>query len=79
MIKTSTFLSSRELLCTYQSCFQQKHSKDVCLSYLDNRILKGFEKGMMTSMIMIDLQTAFDAVDHTFAYFICHWLLEKYC
>ena len=37
---------------------------DFCLSYLNDKILKGFGKGMMTGMILIDLQKVFDTIDH---------------
>ena len=40
------------------------HSTDTCLSYLNNKILQGFETGMFTGMILIDLQKAFDTIDH---------------
>ena len=33
---------------------------DFCFSYLNDKILKGFNKGIMTGMILIDLQKAFD-------------------
>ena len=36
---------------------------DFCLSYLNIRILKGFDGGMMTGMILIDLQKAFGTID----------------
>ena len=62
--QTSTFLNSKNLLYTYQSGFQKKHSTDFCLSYLNDKILKGFDKGLMTGMILIDLQKAFDTIDH---------------
>ena len=62
--QTSTFLNSKNLLYTYQSGFRKKHSTDFCLSYLNDKILKGFDKGMMTGMILIDLQKAFDTIDH---------------
>ena len=35
----------------------------MCLSYLNGKILKGFDKGLFTGMILIDLQKAFDAID----------------
>ena len=62
--QTSTFLNSKNLLYTYQSGFQNRYSMDFCLSYLNDKILKGFDKGMMTGMILIDLQKAFDTIDH---------------
>ena len=36
--QTSTFLNSKQLLCTYQSGFREKHSTDFCLSYLNDTI-----------------------------------------
>ena len=62
--QASTFLNSNNLLYTYQSGFQKKHSTDFCLSYLNDKILKGFDKGLMTGMILIDLQKAFDTIYH---------------
>ena len=62
--QTSTFLNSRNLLYNYQSGFRKNHSTDYCLSFLNDKILKGFDQGLMTGMILIDLQKAFDTVDH---------------
>ena len=31
---------------------------------LHDKILKGFDKGLMTGMILVDLQKAFDTIDH---------------
>ena len=62
--QTSTFLNSKNLLYTYQSGFRKKHSTDFCLSYLNDKILKSFDKSSMTFMILIDLQKAFDTIDH---------------
>ena len=57
-------MNSKNLSYTYQSGFQKKHSMDFCLSYLNDKILKGFGRGMMTGMILIDLQKAFGTIDH---------------
>ena len=62
--QTSTFLNSKNLLYTYQSGFRKKHSTDFCFSYLNDKILKGFDKGLMTGMNLIDHQKAFDTIDH---------------
>ena len=32
--------------------------------FLHDKILKGFDKGLMTGMILVDLQKAFDTIDH---------------
>ena len=36
----------------------------MCLSYLNDKILTGFDNGLFTGMIQIDLQKAFDTIDH---------------
>ena len=62
--QTSTFMSLKNLLRTYQSVFREKHSTGFCLSYLNYKILEGFDKGMMTGMILINLQKTFDTIDN---------------
>ena len=37
---------------------------DTCLSYLNDKILKGTDIGLMTGLILIDLQKGFDTIDH---------------
>ena len=41
-----------------------KHSTDTCLTLLNNNILNGIDRGLLTGMILIDLQKAFDTIDH---------------
>ena len=53
-----------DILYEYQSRFRSKHSVNTCLTHLSNQILKGFESGKSTGMILIDLQKAFDTIDH---------------
>ena len=48
----------------YQSGFRPNHSTNSCLSFLSNKVLTGIEKGNLTGMILIDLQKAFDTIDH---------------
>ena len=48
----------------YQSGFRGNHSTNLCLSFLTDKILKGFDKGLLTGMILIDLQKAFNTIDH---------------
>ena len=47
----------------YQPGFRTKHSTDLSFSYLDDKILKGFDNGLFAGMILIDLQKAFDTID----------------
>ena len=62
--QTSAFRNSRNLLYNYHSGFCKNHSTDFCLSFLNDKILKGFDRGLITGMILIDLQKAFDTIDH---------------
>ena len=56
------FLSFNKILYDYQSGFRKSHSTDTCLSFLNDKILKGFDDGLVTGMILIDLQKAFDMI-----------------
>ena len=62
--QTSPFLNSRNLLYNDQSGFRKNHSTDFCLSFLNDKILNGFDQGLITGMNLIDLQKAFDTINH---------------
>ena len=53
-----------DIIYEYQSGFRSKHSVNTCLAHLFNQILKGFESGRSTGMILIDLRKAFNTLDH---------------
>ena len=57
-------LEKYKIIFDYQSGFRSKHSVNICLAHLSNQILKGFEARKSTDMILIDLQKAFDTLDH---------------
>ena len=57
-------LDKHNILYKFQSRFWKIHSTDFCLSYLTDKISKSFDSGLLTIMILIDLQKAFDTVDH---------------
>ena len=48
----------------YQSGFRTNHSTDLCLSQLIDVVATGMNKQMHTGMILVDLQKAFDTLDH---------------
>ena len=48
----------------YQSDFRTNHSTDLCLAQLTDFVATGMDKKMDTSMILIDLQKAFDTLGH---------------
>ena len=58
------YLAQYNFLYRYQSGFKIKHSTYLCLSYLNEKILKVFDNGLFTGMILIDLRKAFDNIDH---------------
>ena len=62
--QTSSFLSNNEILYNYQSAFPKIHSTDSFLCFFIIKFWKVFNKGLMTGMILIDLQIAFDTIDH---------------
>jgi len=62
--QTQQFLNENKVLYNYQSGFRSSHSTAFALSYLNDKILQGFDKGLVTGMILIDLQKAFDTIDH---------------
>ena len=62
--QTEEFLSLNKILYDYQSGFRKNHSTDTCLSFLNDKILKGFDDGLVTGMVLIDLQKAFDTINH---------------
>ena len=62
--QTNEFLSANKISYNYQSGFRTNHSTNLCLSFLTDKILKGFDEGLLTGMILIDLQKAFDTINH---------------
>ena len=52
------------LFCRQLFTLIQRAATDTCLSFLNDKILTGIDNGMLTGMILIDLQKAFDTIDH---------------
>ena len=62
--QTNPFFFYEGILDNYQSYFRGNHSTNLLLSFLTDKVLKGFDEGFLTGMILIDLQKAFDTIDH---------------
>ena len=45
--------------------FRESHSTDTCLLYLNDRIKHEVDLGKYCGMVMLDLQKAFDTVNHS--------------
>ena len=62
--ETNAFLKGNNLLYNYRSEFRANNSTILYLSFLTDKILKRFDKGVITGVILIDLQKAFDTITH---------------
>ena len=60
----NNFLSENNIVYSFQFEFRPKHSTNLCLSHLTDKILKGFDEGLLTGMILIVLQKAFNTINH---------------
>ena len=58
------YLSQNKLLFQYQSGFRGNHSTDSCLIHLQDHIRSHTALGEYTGMVLLDIQKAFDCVDH---------------
>ena len=63
-IQTEQFLKTNNILYKNQSGFRPMHSTESCLTHLSDKILEGCDSGCHTGMILIDLQKAFDTINH---------------
>ena len=62
--KINAFLNENKILYKFQSGFRNHHSTASGLAYLNDKTLKDFDSGLLTGMILIDLQKAFHTIDH---------------
>ena len=62
--QTQEFLDSNKKLERFQSRFRKHFSTDLCVSYLNNQIATCFESSIHPGMMLIDLQKAFDTINH---------------
>lgn len=59
-----SYLSNHDLLYQHQSGFRQGFSTETCLINLTDYLRSEMDKGNMVGMVLLDLQKAFDTVDH---------------
>ena len=62
--QTNAFLKGNNLLYYYQSGLRTNHSTNLHLSFVTDKILKGFDEGLVTGMILFDLQKAFNTINY---------------
>ena len=59
-----SYMKSENLFYSFQSGFRSSFSTDTFLTHLTDQIRSQMNRGFYTGMVMIDLQKAFDTVDH---------------
>ena len=63
-VQLSEYLAKRDLMYENQSGFRGSYSTDTCLVALTDYIKGEMGKGNLVGLVLIDLQKAFDTVDH---------------
>ena len=58
--QTMDFVTKKNILYKFQSGFRKFHSTESCLLYLQDKVSKGFDSGLLTGMILIYLQNTID-------------------
>ena len=63
-VQLESYLIENNIIYEYQSGFRSSFSIDTCLIHLLDHIKMKNTKGLYTCMLLLDLQKAFDTVDH---------------
>ena len=63
-LQTQEYLDKNGLFINFNQVLGKNFSTDSCLVQLTDYIFKDMDKGQPTGMILIDLQKAFDTLDH---------------
>ena len=63
--QVANYLEENRLIYEFQSGFRESHSTDTCLLYLNDLIKREVDSGKYCGMVMLDLQKAFDTVNHS--------------
>ena len=64
-VQLEKYLTDNKILYSYQSGFRKGHSTDTCLINLLDYIRSSISEGDYVGMVLLDLQKAFDTVNHT--------------
>lgn len=60
----NAYLCINNILYKYQSGFRPSFSTDTALTFLSDKIKLNMDKGLYTGLVLLDLQKAFDTVNH---------------
>ena len=59
------YFQEKKLIYKFQSGFRNGYSTETCLIHLTDFIRNEISQGRMVGMVLLDLQKAFDTVNHT--------------
>jgi hypothetical protein len=59
-----SYLNEHDIIYRFQSGFRSSFSTDTALTYLCDKIRCNMDNGFYTGLLLLDLQKAFDTVDH---------------
>ena len=62
--RTMNYSTENNILYRHQSGFRKNDSTDTSLTYLMDKILTGFDSGLLTGMILIEPEKGFDTINH---------------
>ena len=60
-----SYLDKHHIIYEFQSGFRKSYSTDTALTYLTDNLRSNMDKGLLTGVLLIDLQKAFDTVNHS--------------
>ena len=63
-LQLNSYLVENNFFYQFQSGFRGSYSTDTCLIHLQDHIRKQTASGHYTGMVLLDIQKAFDSVDH---------------
>ena len=64
-IQVDQYCNDKGIIYPLQSGFRNSYSTDSCLMYLHEFISNALSKGKFVGMVILDVQKAFDSVDHS--------------
>ena len=60
-----TYLIENNLIDNFQSAYRPHHSVETLLTNHVDSILSEMDKGNITFLVLLDMSSAFDTIDHT--------------